>query len=158
MNGLKVSTKGRYGLIAMIDIAAHQSSGSVSLKSVALRNELPESYLEHLICALRKAGLVKSTRGAFGGYVLAKPPSAISMGDVLRVLEGPLSPVGCLVSDGHVPTHACEKCVTRPVWQRMYSTVNNILDNTLLEDLANDYLCAINKACAIHKEDTTCQE
>jgi len=100
---MKVSTKGRYGLLAMIDIAAHQAQGSVSLRSVAERNNLSENYLEQLLPALRKAGLVKSIRGAQGGYVLAKPSDSITMGDILRTLEGPLSPVDCLASDPERP-------------------------------------------------------
>ena len=134
---MKVSTKGRYGLLAMIDIAAHQARGSVSLRSVAERNNLSENYLEQLLSILRKAGLVRSIRGAQGGYVLARSPDSISMGDILRALEGPLSPVDCLSAaedSGAVPP--CDSCVTRPVWEKMYNSLNDILDGTKLGDLA----------------------
>ena len=133
---MKVSTKGRYGLLAMIDIAAHQSQGSVSLRSVAERNNLSENYLEQLLSILRKAGLVTSTRGAQGGYMLARPPDSITMGDILRELEGSLSPVDCLSTP---ETPQCSSCVTRPVWEKLYNSLNNVLDNTKLSDLANEY-------------------
>ena len=87
---MKISTRGRYGLKAMVDIAANSQSGCVSLKSIAERTNLSESYLEQLIAPIKKAGLVKSVRGANGGYTLAKTPQEISVGDILRVVEGPL--------------------------------------------------------------------
>ena len=139
---MKISTRGKYGLFAMIDIAAHQSGGSVSLRSVAERNNLSENYLEQLLPALKKAELVKSIRGAGGGYVLARPPDSITMGDIIRALEGPLSPVDCL-SPGE--NYGCDLCVTRPVWQKMYDSLNDILNNTKLSSLADDYLSNINK-------------
>ena len=135
---MKVSTKGRYGLLAMIDIAAHQEQGSVSLRNVAARNNLPENYLEQLLPILRKAGLVRSIRGAQGGYVLAKPSDCITMGDILRALEGPLSPVDCLAAAKPQNTNpSCVSCVTRPVWEKVYNSFNDILDNTKLEDFLN---------------------
>jgi len=146
---MKVSTKGRYGLLAMIDIAAHQSQGSVSLRSVAERNNLSENYLEQLLSTLRKAGLVTSTRGAQGGYVLARSADSITMGDILRELEGSLSPVDCLASEESAPK--CDSCVTRPVWEKLYNSLNSILDNTKLSDLANEYLSTASK------EDSLCQ-
>ncbi|MCL2618394.1 MAG: Rrf2 family transcriptional regulator [Defluviitaleaceae bacterium] len=148
---MKISTKGRYGLLAMIDIAAHQSGGSVSLRSVAERNELSENYLEQLLSTLRKAGLVRSIRGAGGGYVLAKPPETISMGDILRTLEGSLAPVDCISDDPDCEGVGCVSCVTRPIWQKMYRSLNNVIDNTKLADLAEEYLSALNK------EEVTCQ-
>jgi len=148
---MKISTKGRYGLLAMIDIAAHQHTGSVSLRRVASRNNLSENYLEQLLSTLRKAGLVKSVRGAQGGYVLARSSDTITMGDILRTLEGSLSPVDCLSQDPDCDGPGCETCVTRPVWQKMYSSLNTILDDTKLADLAEDHLSAMNK------EDQLCQ-
>ena len=153
---MKVSTKGRYGLLAMIDIAAHQSQGSVSLRSVAARNNLSENYLEHLLSTLRKAGLVRSIRGAQGGYVLAKPPDSITMGDILRTLEGSLSPVDCLPSDPGRENPGCCSCVTRPVWQKMYNSLNDILDSTKLGDLAEEY--SRGSSLTNSKEDQLCQK
>ncbi|MCL2674208.1 MAG: Rrf2 family transcriptional regulator [Defluviitaleaceae bacterium] len=149
---MKISTKGRYGLLAMIDIAAHQSQGSVSLRSVAQRTNLSENYLEQLLSTLRKAGLVTSTRGAQGGYVLARSPDSITMGDILRELEGSMSPVGCLEpSEASEATPKCDSCVTRPVWEKLYNSLNNILDNTKLSDLAGEY------STQAHKEESLCQ-
>ena len=134
---MKVSTKGKYGLLAMIDIAAHQAQGSVSLRSVAKRNNLSENYLEQLLSILRKAGLVKSTRGAQGGYVLARSSDCITMGEILRSLEGSLSPVDCLTKAPSGTDANCCSCVTRPIWEKLYNSLNDILDNTKLGDLAN---------------------
>lgn len=90
---MKLSTKGRYGLRAMIDLAIHSKEEAVSIASIAARQKISESYLEQLIPKLRKAGMISSIRGAGGGYVLAKPAKEISVGDILRALEGNLDPV-----------------------------------------------------------------
>ena len=90
---MKISTKGRYGLTIMMELASRYGEGPISLKSIAEKHQLSEHYLEQLIAPLRNSGLVKSIRGAYGGYVLAKRPEQISAGDVIRVLEGPISPV-----------------------------------------------------------------
>ena len=92
---MKLSTKGRYGLRAMIDLASHEEEGAVSIASISERQNISESYLEQLVRPLRKAGFIESVRGAGGGYVLAKPADSISVGDVLRVLEGGLEAVTC---------------------------------------------------------------
>lgn len=137
---MKISTRGRYGLLAMIDIAYHQKSGCVNLKSVASRQGLSEHYLEQLIHPLKKAGFVKSIRGAQGGYLLGRKPEDISAGDILRILEGSLSPVECL--DGNKTSCGslnCSTCVTRPLWEKMLDSVSSILDNTMLDKLVLDY-------------------
>ena len=97
---MKLSTKGRYGLRAMIDLASHEEEGAVSIASISERQNISESYLEQLVRPLRKAGFIESVRGAGGGYVLAKPADSISVGDVLRVLEGGLEAVTCSVNEG----------------------------------------------------------
>ncbi len=93
MLDLKISTKGRYGLTIMMELATRFGEGPTSLKSIAEKHQLSEHYLEQLVAPLRNAGLVKSIRGAYGGYILSKSPEEISAGDVIRVLEGPISPV-----------------------------------------------------------------
>lgn len=125
---LKISTKGRYGLTIMIELAKQNGEGPISLKSIAQTHDLSEHYLEQLISPLRNAGLVKSIRGAYGGYLLAKEPSAITSGDVIRVLEGPISVVE--VMDDEEPAK-------RALWIRIRDAVKEVLDNTTLEDLAN---------------------
>ncbi len=125
---MKISTKGRYGLTIMIELAKQNGEGPISLKSIAQTHDLSEHYLEQLISPLRNAGLVKSIRGAYGGYLLAKEPSAITSGDIIRVLEGPISVVE--VMDDEEPAK-------RELWIRIRDAVKEVLDNTTLEDLAN---------------------
>ncbi|MHB8171542.1 MAG: RrF2 family transcriptional regulator [Thermincolia bacterium] len=135
---MKLSTKGHYGLKAMFDLAQHYGQGPIPLKSVAERQELSEHYLEQLISGLRKAGLVKSVRGAQGGYALAKEPANIKVGDVIRVLEGPIAPVDC-VNDAD--TDCCQKadhCVTRNVWEKVKVSITDVLDSITLEDMCKD--------------------
>ncbi|MFX3624519.1 MAG: cysteine metabolism transcriptional regulator CymR [Ectobacillus sp.] len=124
---MKISTKGRYGLTIMIDLAKKYGEGPISLKSIAQAHDLSEHYLEQLISPLRNARLVKSTRGAYGGYVLSDLPSAITAGDVIRVLEGPISVVEGIEE---------EKPAQRHLWIRIRDAVQEVLDSTTLEDLA----------------------
>ncbi|MBO9130462.1 Rrf2 family transcriptional regulator [Bacillus sp. 165] len=123
---MKISTKGRYGLTIMIDLAKKYGEGPISLKSIAQAHELSEHYLEQLISPLRNARLVKSTRGAYGGYVLSDQPANITAGDIIRVLEGPISPVEMLEE---------EKPAQRQLWERVRDAVQEVLDSTTLEDL-----------------------
>ncbi|MGJ7921478.1 cysteine metabolism transcriptional regulator CymR [Neobacillus sp. LXY-4] len=125
---MKISTKGRYGLTIMIELAKKHGEGPVSLKSIAQTNDLSEHYLEQLIAPLRNSGLVKSIRGAYGGYVLGNAPSEITAGDIIRVLEGPISPVEGIED---------EEPVKRQLWIRIRDAVKDVLDSTSLEDLAN---------------------
>lgn len=125
---MKISTKGRYGLTIMIELAKKHGEGPTSLKTIAQTHDLSEHYLEQLIAPLRNAGLVKSIRGAYGGYVLAKDPEKITSGDIIRVLEGPISPVEGIED---------EEPVKRQLWIRIRDAVKDVLDNTTLVDLAN---------------------
>ncbi len=134
---MKISTKGRYGLKAMIDIAVYATENQTSLKNIALRQDISEAYLEQLIASLKKAGLVKSTRGAKGGYVLALPPEEIKIGTVLRVLEGSLSPVDCQKNGCH---ENCDCCVSKTVWSRLEESLNDAADAITLQELAQDYI------------------
>jgi Rrf2 family cysteine metabolism transcriptional repressor len=123
---VKISTKGRYGLTIMMELANHYGEGPVSLKSIAQRHELSEHYLEQLVAPLRNAGLVKSIRGAYGGYVLAKAPEEISAGDIIRVLEGPISPVEFAEEEDPAKRH---------LWLRIRDSISAVLDSTTLKDL-----------------------
>jgi Rrf2 family cysteine metabolism transcriptional repressor len=125
---MKISTKGRYGLTIMIELAKKHGEGPTSLKTIAQANELSEHYLEQLIAPLRNAGLVKSIRGAYGGYELTNTPSKITAGDVIRVLEGPITPVEGIED---------EEPAKRELWIRIRDAIKNVLDNTTLEDLAS---------------------
>ncbi|MDO6655965.1 cysteine metabolism transcriptional regulator CymR [Anaerobacillus sp. 1_MG-2023] len=124
---MKISTKGRYGLTIMMELAKKHGDGPISLKSIARSKDLSEHYLEQLVAPLRNAGLVKSVRGAYGGYILAQEASSITAGDIIRVLEGPISPVE--VMDDEEPAK-------RDLWLKIRDAVKNVLDSTTLEDLA----------------------
>ncbi|WP_332694278.1 cysteine metabolism transcriptional regulator CymR [Halalkalibacter lacteus] len=124
---MKISTKGRYGLTIMMALAKQAGEGPISLKSIAKEYNLSEHYLEQLIAPLRNAMLVKSVRGAYGGYMLAKDAKEITAGDIIRVLEGPISPVE--VMDDEEPAK-------RSLWIKIRDAVKDVLDNTTLEDLA----------------------
>jgi Rrf2 family transcriptional regulator, cysteine metabolism repressor len=128
VSSVKISTKGRYGLTIMIELARKFGEGPISLKAIAQTHDLSEHYLEQLISPLRNAGLVKSIRGAYGGYILAKEPALITAGDIISVLEGPISPVEGLEE---------EEPAKRELWIRIRDAVREVLDSTTLEDLAN---------------------
>lgn len=125
---MKISTKGRYGLTIMIALANRYGEGPTSLKKIARQHDLSEHYLEQLIAPLRNAGLVKSIRGAYGGYILNKDASKITAGDIIRVLEGPITPVEVLDD---------EEPAKRELWTKIRDAVKNVLDSTTLEEMAN---------------------
>ncbi|CAA7601543.1 Transcription regulator Rrf2-type [Acididesulfobacillus acetoxydans] len=135
---MKLSTRGRYGLKAMFDLAVHMGEGPVSLKSIAERQDISEHYLEQLIAGLRKAGLVKSVRGAQGGYVLGREPAKIRVGDVIRVLEGPIAPVDCVSEEDPECCAKAEHCVTRTIWEKVRDSISEVLDSITLEDMVKD--------------------
>lgn len=124
---MKISTKGRYGLTIMIELAKHHGEGPIPLRQIAAEKDLSEAYLEQLVSPLRNAGLVKSVRGAYGGYMLAHKPNEISAADVIRVLEGPIQPVEGIEN---------EEAPQRELWIRIRDAVKNVLDTTTIEDLA----------------------
>lgn len=123
---MKISTKGRYGLTIMMELARSFGEGPTSLKSIADKNQLSEHYLEQLIAPLRNAGLVKSIRGAYGGYIIAKDPEHVSAGEIIRVLEGPISPVDFTEEDDPAK---------RNLWMRIRDSIAGVLDSTTLADL-----------------------
>ena len=130
---MRLSTKGRYGARAMLDLALNSDEGPVLLREIAKRQEVSEKYLEHSITTLRKAGLVRSIRGARGGYVLAKLPSQIRLSEIMEVLEGSMAPVEC-VDDPQVCQRA-QLCVTRDIWAEMKEAIDNILESITLQDM-----------------------
>ena len=136
---MKLSTKGRYGLRALIDLAVHSSDGTpVSITSISDRQDLSERYLEQLMAMLKKAGLVRSVRGAGGGYVLAREAEEISVGDVLRALEGKLDPVDCAGLDPGGVCQAADSCVTKYVWKRINESINRTVDEIRLDQLVEE--------------------
>ena len=132
---MKLSTKGRYGLRAVIDMAEQGDSEVVSLASIAARQGLSERYLEQIIRLLKKDGLVSSERGATGGYKLTRPASQISVGDILRTLEGNLDVVSCSAK-GDVPCGGADKCVAKNVWKCINTAIQQAVDGIMLDSLA----------------------
>lgn len=133
---MKISTKGRYGLKAMMDIAIYTSCESIALKSISERQNISEKYLEQIFSALRKNGLVISKKGAQGGYSLAKHPSKITVGDILRVLEGDLDVVDWEES---MKEDILEKCIYENIWEKLNISIATIVDSITLEDLVEQY-------------------
>lgn len=134
---MKISTKGRYGLRAIIDIAAHGGNGPIPIKEVSIRQEISENYLEQIIFPLKKAGIVKSVRGAQGGYLLSRPAAEITAGDVLRALEGDLAPVECLSGAGEPNCERAQKCPTLPLWISLRDAINGVVDGVTIQDLVD---------------------
>ncbi len=132
---MKISTKGRYALRLMLDLANNHQYGYTPVKEISLRQDISDKYLEQIISRLSKAGLVVSARGAQGGYKLAKAPADCTVGEILRVLEGDLAPVACAASDNPVSCPRIDDCVTTEVWRRIGDAVNNVVDGLTLADL-----------------------
>ena len=154
---MKLSTKGRYGLRAALDLAINSTEEAVALSSIAERQNISISYLEQLIAKLRKAEIVKSTRGAKGGYVLARPANEISVGEILRCLEGELSPVDCAeVMGGESTCSASDVCVTKIVWKRINDSINEAVDSLMLSELVEEGQCMKEKKTSENKTETFC--
>ncbi|WP_026487509.1 RrF2 family transcriptional regulator [Caldanaerobius polysaccharolyticus] len=136
---MRLSTKGQYGLRAMFELALSYGEGPVALKTIAEKQEISEHYLEQLIAVLKKAGLVKSTRGAQGGYTLAMEPDKITVGDILRALEGPLAPVECVIDGEEIECSRADFCVSRLVWKKIKDSLNKVVDSITLKDMVDDY-------------------
>lgn len=136
---MKLSTKGRYGLRAVLDISLHESEGPVTINSIAGRQELSERYLEQLLITLKQNGLIKSIRGFQGGYMLAMEPRFIKVGDIVRALEGPLAPVDCVNEDKQGECSRTEACVTKMVWEDLRNSITKVLDSYTIEDLMLEY-------------------
>ena len=135
---MKISTKGRYGLRLMVDLAVHYQQGLVPLKEIAVRQDLSEKYLEQIMMQLNRSGLVRSVRGAQGGYTLAMDPAQITVGAVLRVMEGSLAPVDCIGCDA-VACERMSQCVTVDVWRKLGAAIEGVVDGITLADLREEY-------------------
>ena len=131
---MKISTKGRYAVRVMLDLAMNDNGECIKVKEIANRQNLSEKYLEQIIAVLNKAGYVKSVRGAQGGYRLAKAPKEYTVGMILRLTEGSLAPVACLDA-GADECERCDTCETLEVWNEVYRAINNVVDNVTIADL-----------------------
>lgn len=134
-----ISTKARYALRVMIDLAEHQDSGYIPLKDIAARQEISEKYLEIILKTLVKGKLLKGLRGKGGGYVLTRDPSEYIIGEIIELTEGPLSPVACLQPDAE-PCKRKEVCSTLPLWEKYHSLVHDFFFHITLEDVINGNL------------------
>lgn len=131
---MKISTKGRYALRMMLDLAMHSDSGYVALKDIAKRQGISKKYLEQIVPLLNGADYLQTNRGYQGGYMLSKPASSYTVGDILRTTEGGIAPVACLE---HEPNH-CERsedCITLELWRGLYKVMTDYLDGITLQDL-----------------------
>ena len=133
---MKISTKGRYALRLMIDLAQHDAAGYIPLRDISRRQEISAKYLEQIVVQLSRAGLVTATRGAQGGYQLARHPAQYTVGEILRITEGSLAPVACLEHDP-VECPRAEDCITLDIWRGLYDAVNRYVDSVTLEDLVS---------------------
>jgi len=134
---LKISTKGRYGVAAMMELALRYNEGLIPLKSISENQNISDKYLEQIFIKLKKAGVIISSRGVEGGYTLKDSPDKIRVGDIIRPLEGSMDPVGCLDSD-----KACSRrkeCVMKSVWGKIKDSIENVIDDITLEDLIKEY-------------------
>lgn len=131
---MNISTKGRYGLRALLDLAVNSSTGQVPLALIAEREHISFNYLEQVFALLRKGGIVKSVKGPQGGYVLAKPSNKINIKDVIFVLEGELK-----ISEDEEKLNDSQKVIDNLLWKKINESINEILSDTTLQDLVNEY-------------------
>ena len=131
---MKISTKGRYALRLMLDIALNDAKTPVRIKDIAERQQISDKYLEQIVSSLNKAGFVKSLRGPQGGYRLTKKPDEYTVGMILRLIEGSLAPVACLDDDINNCTRA-DRCPTLILWEKLYDAISEVVDNITLADL-----------------------
>jgi Rrf2 family cysteine metabolism transcriptional repressor len=145
---MKLSTKGRYAMRAMLDLAKHYGEGPVLLKDVARREDISERYLEHLFLSLKAAGLVNSVRGAHGGFALSRPPGDIKLMEIMLVCEGQMSLVEC-VTDPDMCSRS-PRCATRDVWTELKNAMEKVLDSQTLEDLVERQQAKEQKGIAMY--------
>ena len=131
---MKISTKGRYALRMMLDLAEHQGNGYIALKDIAARQNVSKKYLEQIVPILNKADILNTNRGYQGGYRLARTPDQYTVGDILRITEGSISPVACL-DKNPVECERAAECATLPVWQGLYKVIADYLDGITLQDI-----------------------
>lgn len=143
---MKISTKGRYALRMLLDLAQHQSDGYVALKDIAQRQGISKKYLEQIVPMLNKSDLLRTNRGYQGGYMLAKQPSEYTVSEILEVTEGSLSPVSCLQYEVNDCPKAAD-CMTLPIWQGLYQTIRDYLSHITLQDILDNATDANGNFC-----------
>ena len=136
---MKLSTKGRYGVKAMVDLAIHYGEEPESIKRISERQHISEYYLEQLFSPLRKANIIKSIRGAQGGYILSREPKDITVADIMTVLEGPVEISECIDQDRETSCNNIDCCATRLLWSRIKESIDSVMGSTTLQDMVDDY-------------------
>ncbi len=131
---MKVSTRGRYAIRFLLDLAMNDIGQPVRMKDVAKRQEISDKYLEQVVSLLQKSGMVKSVRGPQGGYMLVKQPAEYTIGEILRLTEGDMAPVACLVDEDN-PCERANECMTLPFWKKLDKAISDVIDHTTLADL-----------------------
>lgn len=143
---MKLSTKGRYGVRAMVYLASNYGGAPVSIKTISQKENLSEYYLEQLFSPLRRANVIRSIRGAQGGYVLCKPPKDITVGDIMTILEGPVEIADCI--DG-VDCDTSDCCATKAVWEKIKNSIDGVMNSITLQSILDDYEAIKNKKSGI---------
>ncbi|MDD6193778.1 MAG: Rrf2 family transcriptional regulator [Lachnospiraceae bacterium] len=131
---MKVSTKGRYAIRFLLDLAKNSQGKPVRIKDIAGRQDISDKYLEQVVSVLHKAGFVKSVRGPQGGYTLTREPEEYTIGEILRLTEGNMAPVACLADEENECERA-DKCSTLPLWKKLDAAIRDVIDTTTLADL-----------------------
>lgn len=142
MSAMRISTRGRYAVRVMLDLTVNNTGEYIKVKQIADRQGISEKYLEQIIAVLNKAGFVKSTRGAQGGYRLARDPSEYTVGQILRLTEGSLNPAPCLDNSENGGTIECgryDTCETVEVWKKLADAIKGVVDGITIEDLAKEH-------------------
>ena len=132
---MKITCKGDYALKAVLDLAVHYDEGLATIQAIAKRIDAPSKFLEQVLLELKKGGFIESRRGKVGGYLLARPPKNITLGDVIRFVDGPLEPIAC-VNKNYTACGDLYKCVFRPIWQKVFKSTSDVVDHITFADLA----------------------
>ena len=135
---MKISTKGRYSLRMLLDLAMHSDEGFISLKDIAQRQQISKKYLEQIVPLLSRSGLLRANRGYQGGYMLSKPADQYTVAEILRLTEGNLAPIACLEGEENLCPRASE-CITLPVWSGLSKVINNYLEGITLQSIIDDF-------------------
>ena len=136
---MRLSTKGRYGLKAMFQLALQYGEGPIPLNNVAQEQKISENYLEQLVATLKKNGFLESVRGAQGGYYLSKSPNEITVGNILRALEGDIAPADCVIDRDEISCERAEYCVTKLVWEKIKDSIDDVVDSITLQDMIDEH-------------------
>lgn len=132
---MKLSTRGEYGSRAIMDIVLHRSDGLVKIREIAQREQIPMKYLENILLTLQRAGILRSRRGAKGGYYLARPADQITVGEVIRAMDGPLAPIRCVSVSAYETCPREDGCGLKLLWKEVREAIADILDNTTFADI-----------------------